>query len=176
MIKKVEFKLNKAAKLIIKQLKKYISIDKKLAKWENEQLLVLKEQIVDVELLTKVELRIDKNNKLLAIHIDSKLDKVLKKIIKKVSPTIYEEIPNEILDAYALSIAYYRNSDLKGLMQLDAELNSLELPKKTCDLNEVLKVLKIESMKKNYDTYSNVRKKQINEFLMMVSNKTFNIN
>ena len=48
MIKKVEFKLNKAAKLIIKQLKKYISIDKKLAKWENEQLLVLKELLLIV--------------------------------------------------------------------------------------------------------------------------------
>ncbi len=175
MMNKVERKKSAIANVIIKEIKLSIKVDKKIAKWENEKLYEFRDKFQNREIRSKIDQKIEKNKKCLNINVNKKMDKELKKIIKKVSPTLYEEIPNDVLDVYGLAINYYHNNNLKGLILLNNDLKTLEWEWEYCDLDEVLKVLKFESKDANIKEYLKIKELQSKQFLASLSNDTFNI-
>lgn len=176
MMNKVERKKSAIASLIIKEIKSSIKVDKKIAKWENEKLYEFRDKFQNKEIRNKIDQKIEKNNKCLNINVNKKMDKELKEIIKKVSPTLYEEIPNEVLDVYGLAINYYHNNNLKGLILLNNDLKALEWEGEYCDLDEVLKVLKLESKDASIKEYLKIKEAQSKQFLASLRNDTLNIN
>lgn len=170
---KVEKKKNAIAKLIIKEIKLSIKVDKTIAKWENEKLSEFKDKFQNQKTRDKIAQKMEKNNHYLTIKVNKKMDKELKEIIKKVSPTIYEEIPNDVLDAYGLAITYYHHNDLQGLICLNNDLKNLNCEYN--DLDEVLKTLKLESKEANIKAYLKIKEAQSKQFLASLRDDTSNI-
>ena len=174
MMKKVERKKSIATNLMIKQLKETIKYDKIINKMENEELVKIKKDIASPDILMEIDKKICKNNKVIKGKKNHRLNYELKKIIKKVSPTLYEEIPNDVLDAYGLAISYYMNNDIDGLIRLNNDLEKENWEGTLRDLDEVVKLLKTEIKGNSMKTYYKIKESQSKEFLRKLRDNTTN--
>lgn len=144
--------------LVLKQIKKLHQYDRKLAIWENGELIKIKENTCKEGIIKLVEYRILKNQNIINYQGSKILDKLLKKIIEKGSPVMYEDLSDEMLEIYAYALKKYFEEDAAALRKVLSELNNTKVNFRECNLTEVIKTLKISSRTSSYTTYYNVKK------------------
>lgn len=151
-------KREKVSDLVLKQIKKIHKYDRRIAIWENSELIKIKENTSKEGVIKLVEYRILENKNIIKYQGSKTLDKLLKQIIEKISPVMYEDLSDEILEVYSYALKKYFEEDVPALKNVLLKLNNIECHFIECNLTEVIKTLKISSKANSYTTYYNVKK------------------